>query len=783
MHPFSFGPVFSLVAPAGHGLGGLGLVAVDVCDFALAVDDLDAALFELGDGVALHLGARRAASPLAAAALGVGAGRRGGRVGGGGGAAGLAHALLVAAAAAGAVLARHLGAGEGHAALGDDLVAGCGAGGAGLVHLLGGHAAALAGDGLGGGGLGVLHGDGGDVGDDADGGRGGLGPVVPAREGVEARADVAPHGLDLALLALELLVRLGDVAVRVCVLGVLLLVHLGEALFGARVVELGEGAAPRPLRHAALDVGPAPQHLVELLREDAPLDELLDALADLGRDDGHGLAHVLKVEVLLEQRVHRPVGGLRLARQRPLALGHRRRLELPDLLGELGLPPLVRRPPRLGVAGVHVRERPAIRVLGVRPVIIVVVVKEVAPHVGHGALDVLLRGLRGPCIKFGRLPRPVALALPRRWREKVLVVDLVCVQVSRLVLGVLVHALFVALTFGCIEGHVAKRRAVLFILVVIVVGGVIISRFLLCRLCIALGRSQRVGFPVNVLVVAGLVCRRVAAYVLVLEPLGLLVEVVDGKEAVVEAIGVFIVFLLVVVIVLFLFFRVLWYVLVVFVLELALESLQVFLVARHILFIIIVFFDLRTRIVVTLFLLVAFFLGVDLKAVLSESQALGLGLGFSVQNNVVALLQLVEHILREPQHAADNLPRLLPHLSGLEPIDIHLAQLKHVDLVAGFVAGRALALPALLEPALLLLADAGGETFERVLDEPQRLGRDRCGRLQEGIASSSVAAACVSLPGVEFVVAGAMLGGSAVSVCDVDVSVGDATAAMLCRAG
>src|SRR5690625_3374237 len=97
-------PALELVAPARQRLGGLGLVAVHVGDFALAVDDLDAALFELGDGLALHLGARGAT--LASSPGGGGTGRRG--RGCGCGAAGLAHALLVAAAAAGAVLARHL---------------------------------------------------------------------------------------------------------------------------------------------------------------------------------------------------------------------------------------------------------------------------------------------------------------------------------------------------------------------------------------------------------------------------------------------------------------------------------------------------------------------------------------------------------------------------------------------------------------------------------------------------------------------------------------------------
>ena len=120
----------------------------------------------------------------------------------------------------------------------------------------------------------------------------------------------------------------------------LLLVDLGEALARLAVVELDEAAAGA--RGHALGVGPPLDDLVKLLRQDAALDELLDALADLGRDDWHGLADVLKVEVLFQERVHGLVHGLGLTRQGPFPLGNRGGLEFADFVGELGLFPFVR---------------------------------------------------------------------------------------------------------------------------------------------------------------------------------------------------------------------------------------------------------------------------------------------------------------------------------------------------------------------------------------------------------------------------------------------------------
>ncbi|KND88884.1 hypothetical protein TOPH_06405 [Tolypocladium ophioglossoides CBS 100239] len=278
--------------PARRDLGRLGLVTRHVGDFALAVDDLDAALLQLRHRLALHPGARALSLAL--------------RTSRAVHATSLTHALLVTPTAARAVLARHLLPGERHAAAGHDLaLADGGLVGARLVHLLRRHAAALAGDALRSGRLGVLHSHGRDVGDDGEARRRGLGLVVPAGEGVEARA--------------HLLVRLADVAVWVGVLDVLLLVDLGEALAGLAVVELDHAAAGA--RGHALGVGPPLDDLVELLGEDAALDELLDALADFGCDDGHGLADVLKVEVLFKEGVHGPVHSLGLARQGPFPLG------------------------------------------------------------------------------------------------------------------------------------------------------------------------------------------------------------------------------------------------------------------------------------------------------------------------------------------------------------------------------------------------------------------------------------------------------------------------------
>ena len=131
----------------------------------------------------------------------------------------------------------------------------------------------------------------------------------------------------------------------------------------------------------------------------------------------------------------------------------------------------MRRPARLGVPDVHLRE---VVVLGALHVGLVV--KEVAADIGHGSLDVLLGGRLGWPVKLDRLSRLVASTLPRWRRKEIFVVDLVCVQVSRLILGVLIHALLIALAFGRVEGHVAKRRAVLLVIVIIIIAELVVSR-------------------------------------------------------------------------------------------------------------------------------------------------------------------------------------------------------------------------------------------------------------------------------------------------------------------
>ncbi|KAH6604809.1 hypothetical protein Trco_006516 [Trichoderma cornu-damae] len=398
----------------------LGLLALDVGNLALAVDYLDASLLQLGNRVPLHLGPRR--QRLLGGAVCRRRSRRSSVC-----AAGLAHALLGAAAAAQLVLARHLLSCEGQAAAGDNL-APRGVVAAGLVDLLGGHAAALAGDGRGSGGLGVFHGDGGDIGDDGDGWRAGLGPVVPAAEGVEPGRDVLPQGRNLLFLALQLLVRLADVRVRVGVLDVLLLVHLGKALAGLAVVKLNHAAA-RPVGHG-VGVWPPAQDLVKLLGQDPPLDHVFDALRHLWGDDGDGLADMLKVEILLQERVEGPVGGGGFSRESPFALGNRRRLQLAHLLRQLGLPPLV------------------------------------SAHIGHGSVDVLFgRRLRLETDTFLWL---AAFALSGRRRKEFFVVDAVCVEIHAFVVhGLVVHSLIFTVAFRRVKGHVAERWAILLLIVVL----------------------------------------------------------------------------------------------------------------------------------------------------------------------------------------------------------------------------------------------------------------------------------------------------------------------------
>ncbi|KAI6752615.1 hypothetical protein HG530_013367 [Fusarium avenaceum] len=219
--------LLQLVIAARSKFDSLCLLAVHVGDLSLAVDDLDTALFEVGNGVALHLG------PLAHDLVAVDT-------------ACLAHALLLAAASARLVLARHLLARHGQTGLGDDLALGSVLGGSSLVDFLGSHTAALAGDTLGCCGLSVLHRDGGDIGDNR---------------------------------------------------------YLG-------VLELDESSACTCSR--TLCIGSALDDFVEFLSENTALDEILDALADLGSDDGHKLANMLKVKILLDPLNVLVIGLLRL---------------------------------------------------------------------------------------------------------------------------------------------------------------------------------------------------------------------------------------------------------------------------------------------------------------------------------------------------------------------------------------------------------------------------------------------------------------------------------------
>ncbi|TFB04596.1 hypothetical protein CCMA1212_003475 [Trichoderma ghanense] len=685
-----------LEAPPGNNLGrNLGLLALDVGDFALAVNHLDASLLQLGNRVALHLGLvrkrllRTTATTTSTTRSSTSTIR-----------ASLAHALLCATPPAHLVLARHLLPRDGQTRARDNLP-GSGAVRARLVHLLGRHAALLAGNGRRRRRLGVLHGDGGHVRHDGDARRRGLGPVVPAAEGVEPRRDVLPQGLDLALLALQLLVRLADVRVWVGVLDVLLLVHLRQALARLAVVQLDHAAA-RPARHR-LRVRPPPEHLVKLLREDAPLDHVLDALRHLGRDDGHRLADVLKVEVLLQERVEGAIGGGGFSGERPFALRHRRGFQLANLLGQLGLSSL--------------------RIF--RVVILRLVVEEVSAHIRHGPVDVLLGGLLG--LEADALLGLAAFALAGRRRKEVLVVDAVCVEVQAFVVrGLVVVKLIVARALRRVKSHVAECWAILLFVLVFVVLRLAIAAGLFGA---GVGLSHGVCVPVYLFVVAGSVGVGVASCVLLFKVLRLPVELVNVEEAVVEAVGVFDVFLAVLLLFLFILFLV--FVLVEsikFLFEAILKCVNVFFIfAFQVAILQLVLIQLGIKLIFILVILyIVFILALNLLTIIKAISLLP-------SNNLPLLLQLIQHAPRKLQDARNDPPRLLPHLFRLKAVHIHLPQLQHLNLIPPPSAAFPLALPALLQPRLLLLANLRCEALQRFLHHVERARGEGVVRLQEDV--------------------------------------------------
>jgi len=165
---------------------------------------------------------------------------------------------------------------------------------------------------------------------------------VGVAEGVEPAREVLEEGLDVVVALLEVgveLVRHLAAFLARARVAELVGVHLGEALLRLGVLQLEVPAREELVRvdgDAALDV-------VELVVEDALLDQVLERRRRLLGDDGRDLAHALKLEVLLEERVDRPVLGARLALGRPLLRADVLLLERRDLRRQLEEAPLVPR--------------------------------------------------------------------------------------------------------------------------------------------------------------------------------------------------------------------------------------------------------------------------------------------------------------------------------------------------------------------------------------------------------------------------------------------------------
>jgi hypothetical protein len=160
---------------------------------------------------------------------------------------------------------------------------------------------------------------------------------VQAAERVELVADLAPETVDFVVLLGELCIaRIHGLAARRGGL-VLVLVDLRERLGGFLVVELEE---PRGEERGRLVCAHADGR-VKVVVENTPLNHFLQSCDGLLGNCRNGLGDVLKVQVLLEQRVLGTRARSRLTHKGPVLGTDGLLLQLGNLHSQLALPPLV----------------------------------------------------------------------------------------------------------------------------------------------------------------------------------------------------------------------------------------------------------------------------------------------------------------------------------------------------------------------------------------------------------------------------------------------------------
>ena len=180
-----------------------------------------------------------------------------------------------------------------------------------------------------------------------------LGCESSVAQSVELAGELLKEFLDLGVLLLEVLVELvDDLAPGVLLLcsRVVLLVNLGKGLVRFGVLDLHEARREERVRvngalahdvvefilSCATKVRLQSDNLMvseceETHVEDALLDEVLDRLRGLFRDDGLDLAGALVLEVLLEETVDRSIPRLGLSFRCPVLGSDVLGLELSDL--------------------------------------------------------------------------------------------------------------------------------------------------------------------------------------------------------------------------------------------------------------------------------------------------------------------------------------------------------------------------------------------------------------------------------------------------------------------